>query len=134
MITHIEYILHHVKRIKSYNQIIVMAELFWNGQCFACRAPLDIIIMCDNNKVFDFIDEHVDMQIFDNNDMKYKFFGQKARKICKACFDNYYEMKKYKNIRNIEYSKFPRLKDSMSQCEVKAWFDVLKKSWFSYNK
>jgi len=111
-----------------------MAELLWDGHCFACRAPLDIIIMCDNNKTFDFIDEQVDMKIFDNNDMKYKFFGQRARKVCKACFDNYYEMKKYKNIRNIEYGKFPCLNNSMSHDEVKGWFDIFKKSWVSYNK
>lgn len=134
MITRTEYILHRVKKIKSYNQIIVMTELFWNGHCFACKAPLDILVMCDNSRTFNFVDHQTDLTIFDNNDMKYKFFGQKARKVCKACFDNYCEMKKYKNIRNIEYAKFPGLKDSMSQEEVKAWFDVLKKSWINYNK
>ena len=111
-----------------------MAELLWDGNCFACRAPLDILIMCDDNDVFKFIDEQVDFKVFDNNDIRYKFFGQKARRVCKACFDNYYEMKKYKNIRNIEFAKFPLLKDSMTQSEVKDWFDVLKKSWFNYNK
>jgi len=111
-----------------------MAEIFWKGTCFACTAPLDVILMCDNGKVFDFVDEHADMSIFDNNDSIYKFFGCRARKICKACFNNHNKMKNHKHIRNIEFGKFPKMDESMSQDELKRWFDVLKKSWESYNR
>ena len=121
-------------RIKNEHQISSMAELIWNGHCVVCKAPLGIRILCDNYEVYDFIDSWVDLSIFDNNDMRYKFFGRKAKKVCIACMDNYNEMKKYKNIRNIEYGTFPQMSASMSQDKVKAWFYVLEKCWSSYNR
>lgn len=111
-----------------------MTELIWDGNCCTCGSPLDILIMSDDDKIFKFLNEHVDMKIFDNNDVKYKFFGKQVRKVCTGCFSNYYEMKKYKNIRNIERGKFPCLKESMSQCDVKTFFDDLEKSWINHGQ
>jgi len=111
-----------------------MPELTWFGNCYACKAPLDIILFTENDQSFKFIEEHVNLRIFYDNDSRFKFFGPTARSVCKACFDNYNQMKKTRNIRNIERGKFPRLKKSFQQAELKAWFGVLKKSWESYNK
>ena len=111
-----------------------MPELTWFGKCYACKAPLDIVLFTENDQSFKFIEEQVNMKIFYDNDSRFKFFGPRARRVCKACFDNYNQMKKTRNIRNIERGKFPRLKKSFQQAELKAWFGVLKKSWESYNK
>lgn len=109
-----------------------MATLLWYGNCVTCGAPLDPMLMCDNHKFFKFIDKQIDMKIFDNNSKRYKFFGRTARKVCKACFHNYYTMKTSKNIKNIELGNFPRLKCSLSQTDTRDWFDVLEESWNTF--
>lgn len=106
----------------------------WDRNCFACKAPLDIMIFSFTDGVHQFISDRFDVSIFDNNDCMYKLFSRKRHRVCKACYYNYKEMRKHKNIKNIEQGKFPKLRKSLSQDEVREWFDRLEKYWEDYSR
>jgi hypothetical protein len=100
-------------------------KVTWDSRCACCNNPLNIMIITYSlfeDLLWDAYNSLYPVK-FENNISMYKFFGIKAKKVCKSCFKDLKKVRCYKNIKLREIGKkMPQMEKSHDQEFIKEWF------------
>jgi len=101
------------------------------GFCFSCNAPLDPYIKSNNYEVRELIRQYrrIKPLWLYNNEMYYKFYGLKLKRVCYSCFINI-KKPNIKVLRDIEIGKLkplPKKSLAMNKTSLLLWYDSLRR-------